>query len=107
MTEQGIHSLGIPSLRSDESLACLMVSIHDKILSGHSDGTVKLWRYRPLQVVVKFRANDDNSPVTSLCLSNNENLAVTSSQTGEFSLWNLQQNPIKLLRCNPHSNLWQ
>ena len=101
--EQEIQLIGTYSPPSDDCslLVCLVVGRKECVVSGHSDGKVKVWKETTggsLQLVTTFSCNDGEGGITSLNLHSDEMCAVTSSRPGEFMIWNLENNGAKLLR---------
>ena len=105
----GGPNLGLPiapgtSLLKPRSpgLASLVVGSTGRVLTGYTDGVVKVWRHQEqntsgLQLANQFTASESRSSLTALALSSSSSCSLTGTSTGTVRFWDLEQGVTRVL----------
>ena len=76
----GLHS---------KPITCVAVGHYTAVMSGDSGGVVKIWKQDSADVQTTLFASDE--PMSSVCFTTSDSVAVTGCEGGVVKVWNLQQ----------------
>ena len=83
-------------------LVSLVVGSTGRVLTGYTDGVVKVWRQEMqntsgLKIASQFTASESRSSISALALSSSSTCSLTGTSTGTVKFWDLEQGTTRVL----------